>query len=155
MGHVQLRRCGSLEELWSGRFLAANEKGKPQLERGPLSGTFTGRANVSAVLSDDGSNEEEAESRSFDFDLVVGRGTIKASEDALEFSRKQTEAGVGDGENQPGVTLDSQPASDVNVVQRVFDGVVKEIKDGCTEIVGVSEDEETDAAGNILKDDCG
>jgi hypothetical protein len=84
--------------------------------------------------------------------LIVGRDTVEALEDAFEFAGNQTEAGVRDGEHDPGVALDAQAAADVNAARGVLHGVVEEVEDGGAKVFDVAEDEETNAAGDVCED---
>jgi hypothetical protein len=114
---------------------------------------FAEGADTASVLDGDGANEEEAEASAFDLDLVVGGGAVEALEDALEFAGEHAEAGVGDREDDPGVTLDAETAGDVNAFGGVLYGVVEEVEDGGAEVFDVGEDEEANAAGDVFEGD--
>jgi hypothetical protein len=110
-------------------------------------------ADAAAMLDGDGADEEKTEAGAFDLDLVVGGGSIEAFEDALELARRETEAGIRDGEHGPGVALDADAAGDGYAGGGVLHGVVEEVEDGGAEVVDVGENEEADAAGYVFKGD--
>ena len=78
-----------------------------------MAGALADGAHAAAVLDGDGADEEEAEAGAFDLHLIVGGRAVEAFEDALELAGRKAEAGVGDGENGPGVALDGDAAGDV------------------------------------------
>jgi hypothetical protein len=131
----------------------AHEQREFQLKRSALAEAFADGADTASVLEGDGANEEEAESGAFDLDLVIRGSAVEALEDTLELAGKEAEAGVGDGEFGPGIALDGEAAGDVNSFGGVLYGVIEEVEDGGAEVFDVGEDEEADAAGDVLEGD--
>jgi hypothetical protein len=132
----------------------AYEERECQLERRALAEAIAESADTAPVLEGDGVDEEEAEAGAFDLDVVVGGGAVEALEDALELAGKEAEAGIGDGEDGPGVALDGEAAGDGYAVGRVLHGVIEKVEDGGAEVFDVGEDEEANAAGDVLEGDC-
>jgi len=135
------------------RWGVADEQGKFEFKGSALAEACADGVDAAAVLGGDGVYEEEAEAGAFDLDLVVGGRAVEALKDALEFAGKKTEAGVGNGEDGPGVALDADAAGDVNALWGVFHRVIEQVEDGGAEVLDVSEDEEADAAGDVYEGD--
>ena len=98
----------------------------------------------------DVSDEEEAESGSFDAGHGAAGDSVKTVEDAFELTGFEADACVGDGEGDPGVVGDGEGAADVDAFRGVFDGVVEDIDDGGAEIFRDSEDAEANGSGHGL-----
>ena len=71
----------------------------------------------------------------------------------LNWSGGEADAGVGDGEGDPGVADDGEGAADVDAIGGVFDGVVEEVEDGGAEVFGDAGDVEADVAGDGVEHD--
>jgi len=134
-------------------FGVADEQREFELEGGALAEALADGADTASVLQGDGADEEEAEAGAFDLDLIIGGGSVEAFEDALELAGKKSEAGVGDGEDGPGVALDTEAAGDVDAFGGVLHGVIEEVEDGGAQVFDVGEDKEANAAGDVFEGD--
>jgi hypothetical protein len=120
---------------------------------GALVGAGTGRGDFASVLTDDGVDEEEAETGAFDFGGGSAGGAVEALEDALELIGGKADALVRDGDGNPGIAVDGESAADVDGFGRVFNCVVEDVEDCSAEVFKDAKGEEADIAGDGFKED--
>ena len=138
---LQGRRFGGTGERKS------DDDGSAEVGAGAAGGS------VATVLAGDVADKEEAEAGPFDLCHIASGDAVEAVEDAFELVWRKADAGVGDGEGDPGVARDGQRATDVDTFGGVFDGVVQDIDDCGAEVFGDAESVEADGAGSGLKYD--
>lgn len=118
-----------------------------------LVGARAGGGGGAFVLAGDGADEKEAEAGAFDLGYGTSLDAVEAFEDAFELLGSEADAGVGNGERDPGVAVDCECAADVDAFGGVLDCVVEDVEDGGAEVFGDAEGMETDGSGGRLEDD--